>query len=190
MLRWGRVEVSGGFLLVLALLYYMDDQGLLFPALAACALHELGHLAAIYLLGGRVVRLSLSCVGAEMRLSDRQAMGHGGEVLAALAGPAAGLLAAWPMARMGTDWGWCCAGLSVVLSLFNLLPVSRLDGGRALGHLLALAGLEGAERAIAVLSAASAAGLLLVGGLLFIQGRGNLTLLLTAAWLALPDKKP
>ena len=36
MLRWGRIEVSGGFLLVAAALYYLDTQNLLPWAAAAC----------------------------------------------------------------------------------------------------------------------------------------------------------
>ena len=42
-LRWKRVEVSGGALLLGALLYYFDDQGLFLLSLLACAVHELGH---------------------------------------------------------------------------------------------------------------------------------------------------
>lgn len=39
MLRWRRVEISGGALLMLAALYYLDGQGVLPLALLACALH-------------------------------------------------------------------------------------------------------------------------------------------------------
>ena len=68
-MRWGRVEITAGALLLWALLYYLDSGTLVIQALAACTLHELGHYAAIRLLGGRVARLKLSCVGAEMALS-------------------------------------------------------------------------------------------------------------------------
>ena len=68
MLRWGRIEASGGFLLLTATLYYLDGDGVVAWALLACALHELGHYAAVRLLGGRVEFLRLTCVGAEMRL--------------------------------------------------------------------------------------------------------------------------
>ena len=56
-MRWGRVEITAGALLLWTLLYYLDSGTLVLQALAACALHELGHYAAIRLLGGRVARL-------------------------------------------------------------------------------------------------------------------------------------
>lgn len=64
---------------------YADQQGLLLPALAGCALHELGHLAAIWGLGGSVRRLRLTAVGAEIQLE--RPMSYPGELAAALAGP-------------------------------------------------------------------------------------------------------
>ena len=59
----GRITVTPGFLFLMAWCNYADQQGLLLPALAGCALHELGHLAAIWGLGGSVRRLRLTAVG-------------------------------------------------------------------------------------------------------------------------------
>ena len=53
MLRWKRVEISAGALLLGAALYYLDEQGVLLMAFCACALHELGHWLVIRALGGR-----------------------------------------------------------------------------------------------------------------------------------------
>ena len=55
-LRPGRVEVTGGFLLLAAWLNYLDRQGIVLLALLSCALHELGHLLVLRLLGVRVRR--------------------------------------------------------------------------------------------------------------------------------------
>ena len=82
--RLGRVEVTGGFLLLTAWLNYLDRQGVVPLALLACALHELGHWAALRALGVRVRRVRLTAVGAEMEV-DR-GLSYGGELLAALAG--------------------------------------------------------------------------------------------------------
>ena len=43
-MRLGRVEVTGGFLLLAAWLNYLDRSLLVPAALTACALHELGHI--------------------------------------------------------------------------------------------------------------------------------------------------
>ena len=184
MLRWRRVEISGGALLMLAALYYLDGQGVLPLALLACALHEAGHWLAIRALGGRITALRLTCVGAEMRLSARYPLGYAGQCIAALAGPCANLAAAWAAARTGTEWGYCFAGLNLALGAFNLLPAAQLDGGRVLWCALALlAGRARADSVCPAPSASLAAGLVCGALALVWQGRGNLSLLLTALWL-------
>ncbi len=189
MLRWRRVEFSGGFLLLMAALYYFDTDGFLFWALAACAFHELGHWAAIRALGGRVALLRLTCVGAEMRLSTRYPLDRWRRVTAALAGPAVSLglaLAAARLAGWAGERGYLFAGLNLALGTFNLLPMTALDGGRALQDLLAsLAGEERAAQVLGALSRTLAAVLLLGSAVLLWRGRGNVTLLITAAWLTL-----
>ena len=187
MLRWKRVEISAGALLLGAALYYLDEQGVLLMAFCACALHELGHWLVIRALGGRVTALRITCVGAEMRLSARCPLGYWQQIAAALAGPAVNLLAARMAAGLGTEGAYCFAGLNLALAAFNLLPAVQLDGGRILWCILALlTSEERAERLLRVLSSALAVGLVLGALLLLWQGRGNLTLLITAVWLLVP----
>lgn len=182
-MRWRQGEITAGALLLWSLLYYLDSNGMVPQVLAACALHELGHYAAIHLLGGRVSRLNITCVGAEMVLSARFPLGPARELAAALAGPAVNLLCAGLCAGLGERW-YCFAGIHLALGLFNLLPVGPLDGGRALGCLFALAGREDwAKPAVGVLSAGLAMGLAMGALLLWRAGEYNLTLPLMALWL-------
>lgn len=184
MLRWRRIEISAGALLLAAVLYYLDGQGIFPLSMAACALHELGHWLIIRLLGGRVAALRITCVGAEMRLSDRQPLGYVRQMAAALAGPAANLAAAWCAARLGTETGYCFAGINLALAAFNLLPAGGLDGGRSLWCVLAaLSSPERASQLTRILSAGLGVGLTCGAVILLGQGRGNLTLLLTALWI-------
>ena len=186
-MRLGRIEATGGFFLLLAWLNYLDTQGLVPMAMAACALHELGHFLTLRRLGGRVRLIRLTAAGAEMVLS--RPLGYWQEGLTALAGPGVNLL----LALLFCAWpgGTVFAGLNLVLACFNMLPAGRLDGGRALYCTLALlAGPEWAGRIGRCLDGIWAAVLLVCGALLARFG-GNITLLLVSLWLltaALPEK--
>lgn len=175
-----KVEISGGFLLLLAWLNYLDGQNIVPLALAACACHELGHFAVIRLLGGDIRALRLSAVGAEMELNAP--LTDARECLAALAGPGVNLL----LAVLSCRWegGALFAGLNLALACLNLLPVTPLDGGRILGCVLTTVWGEDAARwAGDGLDLIFTAIALTLGALLaFFQG--NFTLLMTAAWLA------
>ena len=84
-MRWGRVEATAGFFLLIAWVNYWDSQLLVPQALLACVLHELGHYVAITWLGGGVKLIRLTAVGAEMVL-DRP-LGYWQEGVAALENP-------------------------------------------------------------------------------------------------------
>ncbi|MEG1943303.1 MAG: peptidase M50 [Angelakisella sp.] len=169
-----------------AAFYYLDRQGILPWAVLACASHELGHCGAVYLLGGRVCRIRLSAVGAEMVLSAAHPMGHGAQLISALAGPLANLLLAFCAARIGEGL-YLLAGLNLGLACFNLLPAAQLDGGRALEHLAALLWSQRlGEGLVRALSAATVLCLLTAGAAVLWKTGTNFTLIVTAIWLAMP----
>lgn len=176
--------MSAGALVLWAALLYLDGEGLALQCLLACALHELGHLLAIYALGGEVACFRVTCVGAELRLSARTRLGPAAQFLAALAGPLVNLGTGFAALALAGEGGWCFAGLSFALAAFNLLPAGGLDGGRALGCLLTpLLGPEGAERALRILAAALAAGLLAGGAALLRAGAVPLMPWCLGGWL-------
>lgn len=175
----GRVEATGGFLLLVAWLNYLDRSLLVPLALCACAVHELGHIFVIRLVGESIKGIRLTVIGAELML-DRP-LGYWQEGLCALAGPGANLLLALVCCNFRD--GLTFAGLNLALAVFNLLPVGRLDGGRAVHCTLALlAGPDAADRVGRWLDCLCTAGALAAGLLLAALG-GNFTLLLVAFWL-------
>ncbi len=123
--------------------WFFDTSGLLSALVPAVVIHELGHVVALRCFGARLGALFLD--GSGLRLDYRGVLSPMQEVLSALAGPAAGLLyalaAAWAGRVLKSEFFLCSAGLSLVLSAFNLLPALPLDGGRALWFALRLRGL-------------------------------------------------
>ena len=183
-MSFGRIEVSGGAFLVIALLYYFDRSGVFGWVLAAGLLHEMGHLAAIRCMGEHIKYLRLSCVGAELRLSAAKTLSAGQMAVAALAGPGVNFLLALGSVRLAShgmgEKLYLFAGINLGLALFNLLPVNWLDGGRVLENLMIWLGMDEFGKAAVDISSKVVLALLLLGGLLlFWQSEGrNFTLLL------------
>ena len=183
---WGspdrpRLEASPGFLLLLGTLYWLDEGvGLLSWGLLACAVHELGHVAAALAFGGRTKRLSLTLVGAELSFSYQAPLTYGQDSLVALAGPAANLLLGGMFFALGRHLP---AVLSLGVGAFNLLPILPLDGGRILYGLLAdKLDPDWADRFLTA-AAGCLVGLLAGAGVIAAVHYANITLLLTALWL-------
>ena len=124
-----RLDLTPGFPAFLAAVWYFDSCGIFWPFLAAMTVHELAHAAVLLLLGGRIKSVRLSFAQVELRtglLSDRT------ELWSTAAGPGINLLCGWLFRR----WMPAFAAVSLLLALFNLLPVWPLDGGRLLRTLL------------------------------------------------------
>lgn len=188
-MRLGRLEISGGAVALLALLYYLDTGDTMLWVLLGCALHELGHCWAVRAFGGRVVLLRLSGAGAELRLSSARPLSAWGMLWAALAGPGVNLVVAWLSALLARRTGgrlYFFAGINLGLACFNLLPAGWLDGGRALESILALLGRKETGQRLTRICGVGVGGALLAAGmaLLWQSGGRNFTLLVAGLWMA------
>lgn len=138
------IDISPGFAIVAAMIYLLDEEGIFALMAVSAALHELGHYAVLCIFGAKPYMLRLEITGAVMYF-DNRGLRCWQELAAAAAGPAAGIVFALAAAFGGAN---ALAGVSILLSLFNLLPVSWMDGGRMMAAALGALGLEHiAERA-------------------------------------------
>lgn len=131
-----RVRISPGFLLMISLFLFLDESGVALCILAACALHEGGHLIVLRAVGGRVKEFDLTLNGARIQTERGRGLSYEGELLAVLAGPGVNLILAVACAGLGEKC-YLFSGVNLALGIFNLLPLPGLDGGRTL-RLLAL----------------------------------------------------
>lgn len=115
-----------------SLLFFFDDSGVLAALLPAVIAHELGHAAALLLLKSKLTGIDLTLAG--FRIEYARFPGVWGKAALLAAGPLCGLLYALVTAMLGITYAngflLCSAGISVVLSAFNLLPAPMLDGGQ------------------------------------------------------------
>lgn len=120
--------ISSGCCVMLAWMILVLPIPWIMPAVAAAFIHELCHYFAILHCTGERSGVGLYSFAARMKLPQ---MGRGRELICALAGPAGGLCL-WLL----SPWFPRLALCGLVQSLYNLLPVYPLDGGRALRCLL------------------------------------------------------
>ena len=119
-----KLRINGRALLVFAFLLLAGDARWTAATMIAAAVHELGHLTALWILKRNVYAIELEAWGAVIRTEPLEPVE---ELLCAAAGPCAGLVLClfWSMIPR---IGFC----ALVQAAFNLIPLYPLDGGRVL----------------------------------------------------------
>ena len=178
---WGRISVTPGFWLLMAWLYYSDQGRLAVLALLASGVHELAHCVCLRLFGAEVKQVRITAVGAEMTVSGR--LNYFGEFVTAAAGPLSNILMARLAVHLEGERSYLFAGVNLTLAIFNLLPVSGLDGGRCLGCLGEwVLGPRAAYRLCRVSDFLVVAIALVAGSTAFFCGK-NMTAMVVVVWL-------
>ena len=179
------LKVSGGFILLLAVLLFLDEGGVIAAAAPAVFVHELCHMWAMRCFGARPRALEATAAGFSLDYS-----GHVSSMalaVTALAGPIGGagfaVLCAHIGSAMGSEFWLLSAGIGIVFSCFNLLPALPLDGGVAaeifLGRVLGERAAAGIMSALGIMTTG---GILAFGAALFHYGCGA-ALLIAGVWL-------
>lgn len=123
-----KISVKYSFLVFNALIFMFRKTSLICGFYAACIIHEAGHIIAIWLTGGKVSKIELSCSGIKMTATPPVSLKAG--IIVQLSGPFANLLVFLLLAVMGKI-GYT-AMFCLVEGIFNLLPYRFLDGGAVL----------------------------------------------------------
>lgn len=117
-----RSILSFGALLQFALMLLLVPFRWVLASILAATIHELGHYAAVRLSGGTVRSLSIRAGSACMMTSDLSVVK---QILCLIAGPLSGMMFLLLAKRFPVT-----AVCAFMQSLYNLLPVYPLDGGK------------------------------------------------------------
>lgn len=118
------IDVDFRFWILTALFLLTIPLRWFFAAVIAAAVHELGHIATVGLLGGEITEARVGASGAKLCASP---LSRNREIVCVLAGPAASLMLML-FARIAPRVAIC----GLVQGVYNLLPIYPLDGGKAL----------------------------------------------------------
>ena len=133
-----RLNISPGVCIGAALCLLILPARWALGFLLAAMTHELAHIAALLLCGGKLHCVVLGMTGARMEASS---LTCGQSVFCSLAGPFAGI-SLLLLAEVFPEAALC----GLVQGIYNLLPLYPLDGGRVLRLLLP----EGVHRGVEV----------------------------------------
>lgn len=181
------VSIKVSFLLVamLTLFSLYDKTGIAYCSILSAAMHECGHLVAALFLKLEVRELSFMPFGIGLLLKRDLALVKTGKKLALLFAGSLVNFVTFGALMLVNKASSLFALTSLVTGIFNLLPVSSLDGGRILNELLSLIFTENTAQNISDAVSLFASFALFVLGAVAVAITGyNISLAITAIYLA------
>ncbi|MBQ8740433.1 MAG: site-2 protease family protein [Clostridia bacterium] len=181
------IYISFLFCAVVCFMLVVDRTGLVVPTLFAVFIHETGHLLAMWAADcqPRAIRLIPTSVQIVRGFSPKRC----GEVAITVCGPAANLVIFGVLTAnfyiFKSEQSLMFALLNLVIAVFNLLPVSGLDGGTLLTLAIAhFTDIYRAERIVRIITAVFAFIAFLLGVYLWVSGTVNISVFIVAVYLA------
>ena len=123
-----KIDIRPSTYIYIVLLLFLIPLKWLFAWLVAAIFHEICHWLAVKLCGGVIHKITVGVGGARMECGPMTNMK---KLISVLSGPLGGLVL-----LLFARWIPRIALCSWFLSMYNLLPLLPLDGGRALEVLL------------------------------------------------------
>ena len=181
-----QVYISFLFVAVIAFMLATDRTGLVIPTLFASFIHEAGHLFAMWVC--ECQPKSIKLIPASVQITRGFSTKPNGEVAVSLCGPVANLLV---FAVLLINYLFfknitvlTFAILNLILCIFNLLPVSGLDGGTLLTIFIAKnTDLYKAQGIVRIITAVMSAVVFVLGVYMWTCGKFNISVFIVAVYL-------
>lgn len=173
-----KFKISFYFVLVLTLLAMIDDNQIVLMAFLLAILHESGHVFAIFLFGQKPREIAFEPFGLKL-VKSYEFTDIFSQIMTYLMGPIFNLLffvlfyRAYPIVSV----------VSLVLGVFNLLPVNSLDGGRVINTILVYFFSERKVKIISTIISILVIIPISIGGIYLFTKTKNVSLLITTGYL-------
>ncbi len=166
------VIINYYFIAVLTLMLVVFKNENILMCFLFCIFHELGHLAAMTFFGEKARGITLGYFGMRIDCGTK-IMPKVSEIVIAAAGPIVNLILMFFCRLFLLDEA---AQINLTLALFNLLPVSMLDGGRILSPFVT-------ERTMKIIGITVGIILSFFGALVAIYTRSNFIILVVSLYV-------
>lgn len=173
-----KLKISFFFALTIAVIGITDKTNSILLCLAASALHEIGHLSAIYLFRERPKEIAVTPFGIRIERKENNSLSFMKEAFCAFAGPLVNLI------LFLTFHNTYFSEINLAIAFLNLLPCEPLDGSKIFENILKTKfSYEKVERISLIVSCITVFPVAVSGFLLLFQSKGNFTLLLVSFYL-------
>ncbi len=133
-------EITFWFVAFICFILSLNAPANLLITVVSSLLHEIGHLAMMLSLGNKPEKVKFEIVGINIIRNQRVATSIKNEIIIAFGGPIANIIilitCCITMCFYDCEFIMTVACINLILMIFNLLPIKRLDGGAALYYFL------------------------------------------------------
>ena len=180
------IYISFLFCATVCFMLAVDRTGLIIPTLFAVFVHETGHMLAMWAADcqPKAIRLIPTSVQIVRGFSPKKY----GEISITVCGPAANLVIFGTLfvnyLVFKSEQSLVFSIINLVIAIFNLLPVSGLDGGTLLAIFISkFTDIYKAESIVRIITAVFAAAAFLIGVYLWVSGTVNISVFIVAVYL-------
>lgn len=180
------VEISFSFFAMLSLIMYFKDYRIALLALLTCLLHEIGHLSAMQLFGVGINKIAFYGGGIKIFSDTKNINSFSKDIFILLSGSLFNFLLA-VVSYFTSEKLMLFSIINVLIGCFNLLPFSYFDGGNILKKFSDSNSSVCACILIYFFRVAVSVMFLSFSLILYIKGRGNISLLITTLYITISE---
>lgn len=133
-------EITFLFVALITFMITLNISSNVLITVASSLLHEMGHLLTMSAVGNKPQCVRLEITGINIKRAQSIKISTKNELLIALGGPFVNaiifIICCFVICFYQSEFSMTVACINLILMIFNLLPVKRLDGGMALYFLL------------------------------------------------------
>lgn len=183
-------EITFLFVALITFILTLNAPANVLITVISSLIHEMGHLLTMSAVGNKPQAVRLEITGMNIKREQSIKISTKNELLIALGGPFANavifIICCFVICFYQSEFLMTVACINLILMLFNLLPVKRLDGGMALYFLLSRwFGTEICSKILQITSIVFILAIYIWGLYIFISNGYNFSVIIIAIYLTL-----